>query len=115
MNAFPPNHNPLFTPHPLLPEFHQSEAQRPTNLNEQFDQVAADYNWISQVLSFVSGNWHIGHAPFGKLVWDLEERSWTWPVDQAHPLNLRTEIGRENRDCNRIGPQPGDASTGKRV
>lgn len=58
MNANPPNYNPPLTPHPLLSEYHQSEHQRRTNLNEQFDQVAPDYDWISQVLSFGSGNWY---------------------------------------------------------
>ncbi len=58
MSVFPPNHNSLLTPHPLLPKYHQSETQRRINLNEQFDQVAPDYDWISQVLSFGSGNWY---------------------------------------------------------
>lgn len=58
MSANPPNYNPLLTPHPLLPEYHQSEHQRRTNLNELFDQMAPDCDWISQVLSFGSGNWY---------------------------------------------------------
>ncbi len=45
-------------PHPKLGNYYPDESQRQDTINRLFDRVAPDYNWISQVLSFGSGNWH---------------------------------------------------------
>ncbi len=42
-------------PHPPLAEYYQTEKQRGELLAAQFDEVAQDYDWISQALSFGSG------------------------------------------------------------
>ena len=45
-------------PHPALTDYYPTEEQRQGILTNLFDHVAPDYNWISQLLSFGSGNWH---------------------------------------------------------
>ncbi len=62
MDSSFPDKKPTLKPHPLLPEYHQSEDQRRAALNTYFDQVAPDYDWISQMLSFGSGNWYRARA-----------------------------------------------------
>ncbi len=42
-------------PHPHLSNYYDSEEQRGKLLAAQFDQVAQDYDWISQALSFGTG------------------------------------------------------------
>jgi len=42
-------------PHPPLRDYYQTEEQRRQLLDEQFDHVAPDYNWITQASSFGSG------------------------------------------------------------
>ena len=42
-------------PHPPLSDYYQTEEQRGKLLAAQFDQVAQDYDWISQALSFGTG------------------------------------------------------------
>ena len=62
MNSQPSLKSPSLNPHPILSEYHRSDAQRRHTLSGQFDQVAPDYDWISQMLSFGSGNWYREHA-----------------------------------------------------
>ncbi len=45
-------------PHSKLDHYYSSDAQRHAFLQEHFDHMAPDYNWISQVLSFGSGKWY---------------------------------------------------------
>ena len=45
-------------PHPALTDYYATAEQRQGILAHLFDQVAPDYNWISQLLSFGSGNRH---------------------------------------------------------
>ncbi|WP_454063591.1 class I SAM-dependent methyltransferase [Candidatus Nitrospira salsa] len=45
-------------PHPMLNDYYALDSQRQSTINQLFDQVAPDYYWISQALSFGSGNWH---------------------------------------------------------
>ncbi len=54
------SNSPLTTssiaPHPPLRDYYETEEQRRQLLDEQFDHVAPDYNWITQATSFGSGN-----------------------------------------------------------
>jgi demethylmenaquinone methyltransferase / 2-methoxy-6-polyprenyl-1,4-benzoquinol methylase len=43
-------------PHPLLTRYHSSEMERRRQINRWFDQSAAGYNFITQMMSFGSGN-----------------------------------------------------------
>ena len=45
-------------PHPPLSDYYRTEEQRGQFLATQFDQVASDYNWITQASSFGSGKWY---------------------------------------------------------
>ncbi len=45
-------------PHLPLRNYYAAEDARQTTINDLFDHVAHNYNWISQVLSFGTGNWH---------------------------------------------------------
>jgi len=45
-------------PHPPLRDYYQTEEQREQLLATQFDRVAPDYNWITQVSSLGSGKWY---------------------------------------------------------
>ncbi len=60
----PPDDNQahLIAPHPLLKDYYQTENQRKSQLNEHFDQVAPNYNWISQMASFATGRMYRRHA-----------------------------------------------------
>ena len=64
-------------PHPPLTEYYPTEEQRGKFLAAQFDHVAQDYDWISQVLSFGSGKRYRQHAlkrtglTKGKMVLDV--------------------------------------------
>jgi demethylmenaquinone methyltransferase/2-methoxy-6-polyprenyl-1,4-benzoquinol methylase len=42
-------------PHPLLERYHSDEAARRRQVSAWFDEVAGDYDWISQASSFGSG------------------------------------------------------------
>ncbi len=50
-----PNSPSSLAPHPPLRDYYQTEEQRRKLLDAQFDQVAPDYNWITQASSFGSG------------------------------------------------------------
>ena len=43
-------------------KYYQSDAERNIFIREHFDQTAKNYNWISQVLSFGSGQWYRKNA-----------------------------------------------------
>ena len=43
-------------PHPLLTQYYPDEAARRRQVLRWFDTSAADYDWVSQALSFGSGN-----------------------------------------------------------
>jgi demethylmenaquinone methyltransferase/2-methoxy-6-polyprenyl-1,4-benzoquinol methylase len=45
-------------PHPPLRDYYHTEEQREQLLAAQFDRVAPDYNWITQVSSFGTGKWY---------------------------------------------------------
>ena len=45
-------------PHPPLLDYYETEEQRKQLLRTQFDEVAPDYNWITQASSFGTGKWY---------------------------------------------------------
>jgi len=49
---------PTTKPHPALNDYYSLDSQRQGTINQLFDHIAPDYHWISQMLSFGSGNWH---------------------------------------------------------
>jgi demethylmenaquinone methyltransferase/2-methoxy-6-polyprenyl-1,4-benzoquinol methylase len=55
----PPSSN---RPHPLLPAYYESEAQRRGFVRKLFDETASDYNRIERTLSFGTGPWYRRHA-----------------------------------------------------
>lgn len=67
----------LLAPHPPLRDYYETEEQRKQLLTIQFDQVAPDYNWITQAASFGSGKWYRREAlkrsglTEGKVVLDV--------------------------------------------
>jgi demethylmenaquinone methyltransferase/2-methoxy-6-polyprenyl-1,4-benzoquinol methylase len=51
------NPSPL-RPHPLLTRYYADEGERRRKVGSWFDQAAPDYDWVSQVMSFGSGQWY---------------------------------------------------------
>jgi demethylmenaquinone methyltransferase/2-methoxy-6-polyprenyl-1,4-benzoquinol methylase len=49
---------PVTTPHPPLPEYYESEAQRRQYVQRMFDETALDYDQIERILAFGSGSWY---------------------------------------------------------
>lgn len=43
-------------PHPLLQRYYRTEEQRRRRVDAWFDEAAGDYDWITQAMSFGSGN-----------------------------------------------------------
>ena len=48
----------IIPPHIPLNEYYSAENVRQATINDLFDHVAHNYNWISQVLSFGTGSWY---------------------------------------------------------
>lgn len=55
MDSTPDPHSTQIPPHTPLSKYYRSNVERQAFLQEHFDYMAPDYNWISQVLSFGSG------------------------------------------------------------
>lgn len=51
-----PSRSEPLPPHPLLTRYYQSEEQRRQQVGAWFDEAAGDYDWITQAMSFGSGN-----------------------------------------------------------
>ena len=45
-------------PHPLLTRYYSDEEARRRQVQAWFDESAPDYDWITQAMSFGSGNWY---------------------------------------------------------
>lgn len=43
-------------PHPILDRYHADEAHRRKSVRSWFDEAASEYDWVSQLLSFGTGN-----------------------------------------------------------
>lgn len=49
-------------PHPPLPRYYDSEGERRRRVTAWFDESAPDYDWVSQTMSFGSGDRYRGEA-----------------------------------------------------
>ena len=45
-------------PHPVLSEYYQDETERRGRVNKMFDSSAKHYDWITNAMSFGSGEWY---------------------------------------------------------
>ena len=52
----------LLSPHPVLPEYYDTAADRRAAVDELFDSTAGDYDSITDVMSFGSGRWYRNQA-----------------------------------------------------
>jgi demethylmenaquinone methyltransferase/2-methoxy-6-polyprenyl-1,4-benzoquinol methylase len=57
-NAPPYSADALLAPHPALPEYFGSEAQRRAFVREIFDRTARDYDRVERLMSFGTGSWY---------------------------------------------------------
>src|SRR5260370_577405 len=53
----------LLPPHPPLRRYYSGEAEHRRRIDGWFDGAAADYDWITQVMSFGFGHWYRRRVP----------------------------------------------------